>query len=191
MAELVGIAISAALINNFVLIQFLGLCPFLGTSRQLAPALGMAVATGAVLVVASLLGWCLEHWLLRPLDIEFLRLLLFITLIATLVQATETLSSHFTPLLHARVGIFLPLITSNCAILGAMLLILRQPATFAQAATEAIGIAAGFALAIVVFAALREALDERRAPRAFRGAPLALITAGWLALALAGLGGIA
>jgi len=191
MTELGAVVVAAALVNNFVLVQFLGLCPFFGATGGYRQALGMAATTGVVLIVASLTGWLLEHWLLRPMGLTYLRLLLFVLTIATLVQAAETVLRARAPLLHAAAGIYLPLITSNCAILGGMLLITRDNDGFFMALAHATGVAVGFAGAVVVFAGLRERLLSPRIPKAMRGAPIALVTAGLMALGLAGLRGLA
>ncbi len=191
MTDLAAVVIGAAFVSNFVLVQFLGLCPFLGTTRKLTTAVGMATATAAVLVVASLCGWLLETQLLVPLGLEYLRLLVFVVTIAALVQLAEIVCRHAAPLLHAAVGVYLPLITTNCAILGAMLLIVREPAGLATTLAYAIGVALGFGLAVIVFAAMRERLESPRVPPAFRGAPIAMVSAGLMALGLAGLAGIA
>jgi Na+-translocating ferredoxin:NAD+ oxidoreductase subunit A len=190
MTELLLLAIGASLVNNFVLTQFLGLCPFVGVSRRFEAAAGMALATLFVLTVASGLSFALWHWVLQPLGLEYLRTLAFILLIAGVVQFTELMVRATSPLLHQVLGIFLPLITTNCAVLGVALLNVQGQRGLLESLVYGAGAGAGFGLALLLFAALREQLETSDLPAAFRGAPIALVTAGLMALAFMGFTGL-
>ncbi len=190
MSELLLLAPGASLVNNFVLTYFLGLCPFVGVSRRFEAAAGMALATLFVLTVASGLSFVAEHWILEPLGLTYLRTVVFILLIAAVVQLTELLVRATSPLLHELLGVFLPLITTNCAVLGVALLNLDRGHGLLESLVFGASAAAGFGLALLLFAALRERLDTSEVPRLFQGAPIALITAGLMALAFMGFGGI-
>jgi electron transport complex protein RnfA len=190
MSELLLLALGASLVNNFVLTYFLGLCPFVGVSRRFEAAAGMALATLFVLTVASGLSFVAEHWILEPLGLTYLRTIVFILLIAAVVQLTELLVRATSPLLHELLGVFLPLITTNCAVLGVALLNLDRGHGLLESLVYGASAAAGFGLALLLFAALRERLDTSEVPRLFQGAPIALITAGLMALAFMGFGGI-
>ena len=190
MTELLLLAIGASLVNNFVLTQFLGLCPFVGVSRRFEAAAGMALATLFVLTVASGLSFALWHWVLQPLGLEYLRTLAFILLIAGVVQFTELMVRATSPLLHQVLGIFLPLITTNCAVLGVALLNVQGQRGLLESLVYGAGAGAGFGLALLLFAALREQLETADLPAAFRGAPIALVTAGLMALAFMGFTGL-
>ncbi len=189
--DLLLIIVSAALVNNFVLIQFLGLCPFMGVSNQLEGALGMSLATAFVLTLSSVASYLVNTWLLVPLDLEFLSTIAFILVIATLVQLTELIMRQASPILYRILGIYLPLITSNCAVLGVALLNMRQHHSLAESAVYGLGAAAGFGLVLVALSAAREKLQLADVPQAFRGAPIGLITAGLMALAFMGFAGFA
>ncbi len=191
MGELGLIFIGALLVNNFVLAQFLGLCPFMGVTRQYQPALAMGLATAFVLTTAAAVSYLLYHEVLAPLGLDFLRIIVFIVVIASVVQFTERLLESTHPLLHRVLGIYLPLITSNCAVLAVALLAVGRNLDFLQTVVYAIAAALGFALVMVLFAALRERLDQAPVPAAFRGAPIALITAGILSLGFMGFAGLA
>lgn len=191
MSELILIILGAALVNNFVLVQFLGLCPFMGVSRQLNGAVGMGVATTFVLTLASTLSFLIDHWLLQPFGIEFLRTISFILIIATVVQFTEVIIRKRSPLLHQMLGIYLPLITTNCAVLGMALLSSRQYNTLAEAVVYGLSAAAGFVFVLVVFASIRERLESAEVPLSVKGAPIALITAGIMSMAFMGFAGLA
>ena len=190
MTELLLLAIGASLVNNFVLTQFLGLCPFVGVSRRFEAAAGMALATLFVLTVASGLSYAVWHWVLQPLGLEYLRTLAFILLIAGVVQFTELMVRASSPLLHQVLGIFLPLITTNCAVLGVALLNVEGQHGLLESLVYGAGAGAGFGLALLLFAALRERLETSDVPAAFRGAPIALVTAGLMALAFMGFTGL-
>jgi len=191
MGELGLILIGALLVNNFVLVQFLGLCPFMGVSSRYPPALAMGFATAFVLTLSATLSHLLYHLLLVPLDLTFLRILIFITVIASVVQLTERILRSTSPLLHELLGIYLPLITSNCAVLAVALLAVGQSLSFLQTLIYSLGAAIGFTLVMVLFAALRERLDHASVPAAFRGVPIALVTAGILSLGFMGFSGMA
>ena len=191
MTEYLLVLVSTVLANNFVLVRFLGLCPFMGVSGKLEGAIGMSVATIFVLTVSSVSSYLLSTYLLRPLGLEYLSTLGFILVIATVVQVTEMVMRKTSPLLYRILGIFLPLITTNCAVLGVALLNVRQQHDLLQSALYGFGAAAGFGLVLVSFAAMRERLAFADVPLHFRGAPIALITAGLMALAFMGFTGLA
>ena len=190
MIDLLLLALGASLVNNFVLTQFLGLCPFVGVSRRFEAAAGMALATLFVLTLASGASYSVWHWILEPLGLGYLRTLVFILLIAAVVQVTEMLVRATSPLLHELLGVFLPLITTNCAVLGVALLNLERQHGLVESLVYGAAAAAGFGLALLAFAGLRERLETADVPAAFRGTPLALITAGLMALAFMGFGGL-
>jgi electron transport complex protein RnfA len=188
--DLLLLALGASLVNNFVLTNFLGLCPFVGASRRYEAAAGMALATLFVLTLASGASYAAYHWLLEPLGLGYLRTLVFILLIAAAVQFAELLIRATSPLLHQLLGVFLPLITTNCAVLGVALLTLERQHGLLESLVFGAAAAAGFGLALLLFAALRERIDAGDVPAAFRGAPIALVTAGLMALAFMGFGGL-
>ena len=190
MTDLLLLALGASLVNNFVLTQFLGLCPFVGVSRRFEAAAGMALATLFVLTLASGASYAAWHWILEPLGLGYLRTLVFILLIAAVVQATEMLVRASSPLLHELLGVFLPLITTNCAVLGVALINLERQHGFLESLVFGAAAAAGFGLALLAFAGLRERMEATDVPAAFRGTPIALITAGLMALAFMGFGGL-
>jgi len=187
--DLVLIIVSAALVNNFVLVKFLGLCPFMGVSNNVESAMGMALATAFVLTLASVASFMLSQWLLEPLGLSYLATVSFILVIAALVQMTELFMRHAAPLLHRVLGIYLPLITSNCAVLGVALLNVREQHSLLESALYGLGAALGFGLVLVALAAARERLALADIPSSFRGAPIGLITAGLMALAFMGFTG--
>ena len=190
MTELLLLALGASLVNNFVLSNFLGLCPFIGVSRRFEAAAGMALATLFVLTLVSGLSFALWQWVLVPLGLEYLRTLVFILLIAGVVQFTEIMVRATSPLLHQLLGIFLPLITTNCAVLGVALLNVNRQHGLLESLVFGASAGAGFGLALLLFTALRERLDTADVPHAFRGAPVALVTAGLMALAFMGFAGL-
>jgi electron transport complex protein RnfA len=191
LTEYLLVLVSTVLANNFVLVRYLGLCPFMGVSGKLEGAIGMSVATMFVLTVSSVSSYLLSTYLLRPFGLEYLSTLGFILVIATVVQLTEMVMRKSSPLLYRVLGIFLPLITTNCAVLGVALLNVRQQHDLLQSALYGFGAATGFGLVLVAFAAMRERLAHADVPRHFRGAPIALITAGLMALAFMGFTGLA
>ena len=186
MDNLLWIIATTALVNNFVLTQFLGLCPLFGASSQLHSALGMALATTFVLTFSSLLSGLVYHWLLVPFDLQHIRIIAFIVVIAVFVQAIEALIRASLPLLHQTLGLYLPLITTNCAVLAAMLFNVREELGFLDAIAYSFGTAIGFSLVLISFAAIRERIVEAKVPAPFRGASILMITAGLMSLAMMG-----
>jgi len=184
------IFISAAFVNNFVLVRFLGLCPFMGVSNQYKSALGMSYATAFVLTLSSIVSYLVNEYLLVPLGIEYLKTLSFILVIAVTVQITEMILHKSSPLLYQVLGLFLPLITTNCAVLGVALLNVQQQNSLLESAFFGFGAAFGFGLVLVLFSAIRERLEMANIPKSFRGIPIALMTAGIMALAFMGFGGM-
>lgn len=184
------ILISAALVNNVVLVQFLGLCPFMGVSTRMDSALGLSLATAFVLTLTSVVAYGIQTWLLLPLDALWLRTLALIVAIAITVQSTELIMRKTAPLLYQILGLFLPLITTNCAVLGVALLNLNRAHTLLESALYGLGAALGFSLVLLMFSALRERLDRANVPEFFKGTPIALITAGFMALAFMGFAGM-
>jgi electron transport complex protein RnfA len=190
MIHLLLILVGAVLVNNFVLARFLGLCPFLGVSKKVETALGMGMAVTFVMVVASACTWLLQYLVLTPFDLGYLQTIAFILVIATLVQMVEMIVRKSSPVLYQSLGIFLPLITTNCAVLGLAVLNIQQGYSFVESLVFAFGAAAGFTLALVLYAGLRERLTLCPVPDAFRGTSIELITAGLLALAFMGFAGL-
>ncbi|GIX36673.1 MAG: electron transport complex subunit RsxA [Lysobacteraceae bacterium] len=182
--------VGTALVNNFVLVRFLGLCPLMGVSRDLDHAYGMALATGFVLTLSSVLAWMIHHWILVPLDLPHLRTLGFILVIASVVQFTEHAMRARHPLLYRTLGLYLPLITTNCAVLGVALLNVQAERDLLHALLAGLGAAAGFGLVLLLFAAMRERLQAAPVPAPLRGTPIALVTAGMMALAFMGFAGM-
>ncbi len=191
MGDYLLLILATALVNNVVLVKFLGLCPFMGVSSKLDSALGMSLATTFVLTLASVAGWLLEHLVLEPLDLGYLRILTFILVIASVVQFTEMAVRRISPALYQVLGIFLPLITTNCAVLGVALLNVQEGHGFLESVLYGIGSALGFSLVMVLFAGLRERLALAQVPAAFAGQPIAFIVAGLLSLAFMGFAGLA
>ena len=190
MKEYLLILISTVLVNNFVLVKFLGLCPFMGVSRKLETATGMALATTFVLTLSSACSFIVNEYLLEPLGLEYLRTITFILVIAVVVQFTEMFVHKTSPLLYQVLGIFLPLITTNCAVLGVALLNIQQQHTFMQSVFYGFGAAVGFSLVMILFAAMRERITVADVPEAFKGPAIALITAGLMSLAFMGFSGL-
>lgn len=190
MTEYVLLLIGTVLVNNFVLVQFLGLCPFMGVSGKLDTAIGMSLATTFVLTLASVTSYLVNQYILIPLDIEFLRTMSFILVIAVVVQFTEMVVRKTSPTLYRLLGIFLPLITTNCAVLGVALLNIKEDHSFLQSAVYGFGAAVGFSLVLVLFAALRERLAAADIPTPFKGASIAMITAGLMSMAFMGFTGL-
>lgn len=191
MTELGLIIIAAALVNNFVLVQFLGLCPFMGASRRVEGAIGMGLATGLVLTTASGLSHIVERSVLIPLELEYLRLISFILIIGAAVQLTELFIRRFSPLLHRVLGLYIPLIASNCAVLGVALLNSSASRSLLAAIFYGAGAALGFGLVLSLLAGMRERLELADVPAPFRGSSIALITAGILSLGFLGFTGFA
>ena len=190
MKEYALILISTVLVNNFVLVKFLGLCPVMGVSRKLETALGMGLATTFVLTLSSVTSYLVNTYLLVPLGIEYLRIIAFIVVIAAVVQFTETVIHKTSPVLYQVLGIFLPLITTNCAVLGVALLNVQAEHGFVESALYWFGAAVGFSAVLVLFAAVRERVAVADVPEPFRGNAIALITAGLMSLAFMGFAGL-
>ena len=182
--------ISAGLVNNVVLVQYLGLCPFMGVSNRMDSAFGLSLATAFVLTLTSVVAYLIETLILIPLDAVWLRTLAFIVAIAITVQSTELIMRKTAPLLYQVLGLFLPLITTNCAVLGIALLNVNRSHTLLESALYGFGAAMGFALVLVMFSAMRERLARADIPELLQGTPIALITAGFMALAFMGFSGI-
>ena len=191
MTDIVLILTGTVLVNNFVLTRFLGLCPFMGVSRNLEAAIGMSLATAFVLTLSSATSWLLNEYILVPFSIEHLRTIGFILVIAASVQFTEILVQRVSPALNRVLGIYIPLIATNCAVLGVALLNLNAGHGFVASLFFGFGAAAGFALVLVAFAALRERLEAADVPLSFRGTAIALITAGIMSMAFMGFAGMA
>jgi len=190
MLELLSIFFSAAILNNFVLARFLGICPFLGVSKQTRSALGIGIAVTFVMLFASLIIYPVFHFILVPLGLEFLKIVSFILIIASLVQFIEMYMSRYQKVLHKAFGIYLPLITTNCAILAVTLLLVLKEYNFIESLVFAFGAGAGFTFALVIMSGIREKLNESKVPEPLRGVPIALIIAGILALAFSGFAGV-
>lgn len=190
MVDYLLILVSTVLVNNFVLVQFLGLCPFMGVSSRLGTAMGMSLATTFVLTLASLCSYLTYTYLLVPFNLEFLQTISFILVIAFVVQLTEMVVHKTSPLLHKVLGIFLPLITTNCAVLGVALLNIKKANGFTESILYGFGAAIGFSLVLVLFAAMRERIAAADVPAPFKGASIAMISAGIMSLAFMGFTGL-
>ena len=191
MKELFLMVLANGLVNNVVLARFLGLCSFMGVTNRIGSAIGMSMATTFVITVSCLVGWIINHWILVPLGLEYLRLISFIMVIASLVQLTELFVAKQSPELYRTLGIYLPLITTNCAVLGMALLVVQEQLGFLQSLFFGFSSALGYSLVMVLFSGLRERQDRAQLPALFKGTPINFITAGILALAFAGFGGLA
>ena len=191
MSDLILILVGTVLVNNFVLVRFLGLCPFMGVSRNIETAFGMSLATAFVLTLSSAISFLIHEYLLVPLQLEYLRTISFILVIAVSVQFTEIMVRRLSPLLDQVLGIYIPLIATNCAVLGVALLNVQQAKGFIQSVFFGFGASMGFALVLVLFASVRERLDAADTPRPFRGTGIALMTAGIMSLAFMGFTGMA
>ena len=185
--EYILIFISAIFVNNIVLSQFLGICPFLGVSKKVDTAMGMGAAVAFVLTLATIVTFLLQHYILVPMHIEYLQTISFILVIAALVQMVEIILKKISPSLYQALGIFLPLITTNCAVLGVAILVIQKDFSLIESVVYAFSTAIGFALALIVFAGLREQLALTNVPKGMRGMSIVLITAGLLSLAFMGL----
>jgi electron transport complex protein RnfA len=190
MSEYFVLLITTALVNNVVLAKFLGLCPFMGVSKSVDSALGMGLATTFVITLASAASWMLEHWLLEPFGLGYLRILSFILVIAATVQFVELVVKKASPGLYQALGIYLPLITTNCAVLGIALLNAMEKSGFVKSLFYGFGSALGFTLVLLMFAGMRERLALARVPAAFAGAPVAFVLASLMALAFMGFSGL-
>ncbi len=190
MVNTVLIFISAVLVNNFVLNRFLGICPFLGVSKRVETAFGMGMAVTFVMVLASAVTYFVYNYVLVPLNLEYLYNIAFILIIASLVQLVEMFVKKSSPVLYQALGIYLPLITTNCAVLGVTVLNKDMQLNFITSVIHGLGAAVGFALAIVLFASIRTRIEHNEIPKAFRGFPIALITAGLMSIAFLGFSGL-
>lgn len=188
--NLIIILISAIFVNNFVLSRFLGICPFLGVSKQVETALGMGVAVTFVMALASAITYVVQYAILDPFGLGYLQTIAFILVIATLVQLVEMIIRKMSPSLYQALGVYLPLITTNCAVLGVALLNIQFEYNFIETIFNGVGAALGFTLAIVLFAGIRERLEIAAVPKAFAGFPIALVTAGLMAIAFLGFSGM-
>ena len=184
------IIISSIFVNNIVLSQFLGICPFLGVSNKVSTSLGMGAAVTFVLAIASIVAYLIQYYILVPLNITYMQTIVFIRVIAALVQMVEIILKKVSPALYQALGIFLPLITTNCAVLGVAILLVQKEYNLGEAVVYAVSVAIGFTLALVLFAGLRERLELENVPKAMKGVPIALITAGILAMAFMGFSGL-
>ncbi len=185
-----AIIIGAIFVNNVVLAQFLGICPFLGVSSKVETSMGMGAAVTFVMALSAVVTWLIQNYILMPLGIEYMQTIVFILVIAALVQMVEIVLKKVSPSLYQALGIFLPLITTNCAVLGVAILMIQKKFSLLQGVVYNVSIALGFALALVIFAGLRERIEFEEAPKAFQGVPIALITASILAMAFMGFSGL-
>jgi len=188
--SLLAISLGAVLVNNFILVQFLGICPFMGVSKKMDTALGMGVAVIFVMGLASAATWAVNEYLLIPLKLEFMQTVAFILIIASLVQLVEMFLQKMVPALYQALGIYLPLITTNCAVLGVALLNVQNNYTFIESVVHGVMGGVGFLVAICLFASVRERVEDCDCPKCFEGFPIALISAGLLALAFMGFSGL-
>jgi electron transport complex protein RnfA len=188
--EYLLIFISAIFVNNIILSQFLGICPFLGVSKKVDTSLGMGAAVAFVMTLATIVTWLIQTYVLNPYGLQYLQTLAFILVIASLVQMVEIILKKVSPALYQALGIFLPLITTNCAVLGVAILVIQKDFNLLQSVVYAISTAIGFALALVVFAGLREQMELANIPKGMRGVAIVLVTAGLLSLAFMGFSGV-
>lgn len=190
MIEYLAIILTAIFVNNIVFAQFLGICPFIGVSKDLSSALGMGAAVTFVMAVATAVTWVVQHSILIPFELQYIQTIAFILVIAILVQMLEIVMKKVSPTLYAALGVFLPLITTNCAVLGVAIIVAQKDFGFVHSLVYAISTAIGFALALVIMAGIRTQLELADVPRSMRGVPIALVTAGILAMAFMGFAGI-
>ena len=188
--EYILIFISAIFVNNIILSQFLGICPFLGVSKKIDTALGMGMAVAFVLTLATIVTYLIQYGLLVPLGLQYLQTVVFILVIAALVQMVEIILRKVSPALYQALGIFLPLITTNCAVLGVAILVIQKDYTLAESIAYAFSTALGFALALTIFAGMREQMALVQIPKGMRGMAIVLVAAGLLSLAFMGFGGV-
>ncbi|HOM62438.1 MAG TPA: electron transport complex subunit RsxA [Dysgonamonadaceae bacterium] len=188
--EIIGIIIVAILVNNVVFSQFLGICPFMGVSKKLDTAIGMSAAVTFVLTLATLVSFLIQKGILEPFGLEYLQTITFILVIASLVQMVEIIIKKISPPLYQALGVFLPLITTNCVILGVAILVIQKDYNLLESIIYAISTAIGYAMALIIFSSIREQLTLTKIPKAMQGVPIALITAGILAMAFMGFSGI-
>ena len=185
-----ALIIGAIFVNNVVLAQFLGICPFLGVSKDVKSSVGMSGAVLFVMLLATMVTWLIMTYVLTPLHLEYLQTIAYILVIAGLVQMVEIVLKKIAPSLYQALGVFLPLITTNCAVLGVAILVIQKNMNFLESVVYSASIAVGFALALVLFAGIREQLDLTGVPKGMKGVPIALVTAGILAMAFMGFNGL-
>ncbi len=190
MKEILAIVLTAVLTENFILVKFMGICPFMGVSKKMDTALGMGLAVTFVMAIASAATWAANAWLLIPLKLEYMQTVAFILIIAAIVQVVEMFLKKSVPTLYQALGIYLPLITTNCAVLGAALVNVQKNYNFLQSVVFGAAGGLGFTLAIVLFASVRERVNQADCPKSFEGFPIALVSAGLLALAFMGFSGL-
>ena len=190
MPEYLLLLIGTVFVNNIVLVKFLGLCPFMGVSRKVETAIGMSAATTFVLTLSAVLSYLINSWILAPLELEYLRTIAFIIAIAAVVNFTEMVVHKTSPLLYNVLGIFLPLITTNCAVLGVALINVQEQNSFVESVIYGFGAALGFSLGLILFAAMRERINVADVPAPLRGSAIGLVTAGLMSLAFMGLAGL-
>ena len=188
--SLVVILLSSVLVNNYVLSRFLGICPFLGVSKKLNQAVGMGISVTLVMLLATLVTWPIQYLVLEPLGLGYLQTIVFILIIASLVQILEIFLKKFSPALHRGLGVYLPLITTNCAVLGVAINNITDGYNFIESMVSSLGCGLGFLLAMVLFSGLRSRIDESEVPACFRGVAITLIAASFISLAFMGLAGI-
>ena len=191
MTHFLMILMTSVLVNNYVLTRFLGICPFLGVSKKLDQAAGMGVAVTFVMLLSTAVTWPVQTFLLARFDLEYLQTIVFILVIASLVQLVEIILKRYLPALHASLGIYLPLITTNCAVLGVALNNVKDGYDFLESMVSSLGCGLGFLLAMVLFAGVRSRVEEADPPECFKGLPITLISASIVALSLAGFAGVA
>ncbi len=188
--EYIIIFIAAVFVNNIVLAQFLGICPFLGVSKKVSTALGMSMAVAFVLTIATIVTFLIQKYILDAFGLHYLQTIVFILIIASLVQMVEIILKKISPSLYQALGVFLPLITTNCAILGVAILVIQKEYNLTESIVYAISTAIGFAIALILFAGIREQMDRTSIPASMKGVPIALVAAGLLAMAFMGFSGI-
>lgn len=190
MLEYISIIITAIFVNNIVFAQFLGICPFIGVSRKLSSAVGMGAAVTFVMLLATVITWLLQDLVLTPFGHGFMQTIVFILVIAALVQMLEIVLKKIAPVLYSALGVFLPLITTNCAVLGVAITVVQKGMNLGESVVYAFATAVGFTMAIAIFAGIREQLAMTNVPKSMRGVPIAMICAGLLAMAFMGFSGI-
>lgn len=189
--KILAILLSSILVNNYVLARFLGICPFLGVSKKVTTAVGMGMAVTFVMALASLITWLVQYFILAPLGVEYMQTIAFILVIASLVQLVEMVIQKSSPALYQSLGVYLPLITTNCAVLGVALINITEQYNLLETVVNGVGAALGFTLAIVLFAGIRERMAAAPVPKPFEGFPIALITASLMSIAFMGFSGLA
>jgi electron transport complex protein RnfA len=189
--RILAILLSSILVNNYVLARFLGICPFLGVSKRVSTAVGMGMAVTFVMALASLITWLVQYFILTPLGVEYMQTIAFILVIAALVQLVEMMLQKSSPALYQSLGVYLPLITTNCAVLGVALINIPEQDNLLETVVNGVGAALGFTLAIVLFAGIREKMEMAPVPKPFLGFPIALVTASLMSVAFMGFTGLA